>query len=90
MYETNPCISLSQHGSVGSRVCVGDTSVYQFESTWVSGWHGVCMRQIRVSVQHGSVSSRVFVGDTSVYQSGSAGVIGSVTVCLGHHGSLGL
>ena len=64
--------------------------MYQSGSTWVSGWHGECRKQIRVSVQHGSVGSRVCVGDTSVYQSGSTGVSGSVTMCLGQHGSLGL
>ena len=82
MYETNPCISLSQHGSVGSRVCVGDTSVYQSESTWVSGWHGVCRKQIRVSVW-------VNLGQWMA-QSGSAWVTGSVTMCLSQRKSVGL
>ena len=55
--------------------------MYQSESTWVSGWHGVCRKQIRVSVW-------VNLGQWMA-QSGSAWVTGSVTMCLGQRGSAG-
>ena len=36
--DTNPCICLSQHGSVDGTVCVGHKSVYQFNmGQWVAG-----------------------------------------------------